>query len=182
MRITDLPQAIKTAIDNWRLWVTLSLTATLIANETIVGIQEGQTIANALTRLPFYKVAYLLLVSSIISQAVIGAVPFIAGGIMTLYDIALARRRKWREEAEQARAEALKEGRAEGRAEGKEAGRAEGRAEARAEALKEGREVGREAGREALLRAQIAAVLDDQTLTPEEKNRFIAILNSATPE
>ena len=84
---------------------------------------------------------------------------------MTLYDIALARRRKWREEveqaradAEQARAEALKEGRAEGRSEG------------------------RQAGREALLRAQIAAVLDDQTLTPEEKNRFIAILNSTTPE
>ena len=72
MRITDLPQAIQAAINNWRLWVTLSLTAALIINETIAGIHEGQTVANALTRLPFYKVAYLLLVSSIISQAAQG--------------------------------------------------------------------------------------------------------------
>ena len=177
MRITDLPQAIRAAIDNWRLWVTLSLTAALITNETITGIREGETIANALTRLPFYKVAYLLLLSSIISQAAIGAVPFIAGGIMTLYDIALARRRRWREEAEQARKEAeqarekaLKEGRAEGRAEGREEGREEGLMEGQATA------------RETLLRAQIAAILDDPTLTPQEKNHVIGVLNSATPE
>ena len=78
---------------------------------------------------------------------------------MTLYETALARRRKWREEAElarqeaeQAREKALKEGRAEGR----EEGLVEGQATAR----------------ETLLRAQIAAVLDDPTLTPQEKNHF----------
>ena len=147
MRITELPQAIRTAINDWRLWITLSLTAALIVNEAINGIREGQAIAGALTRLPFYKVAYLLLVSSIISQAAIGAVPFIIGVLMTLYDIALARRRGWKEE---------------------------GREEGHREGLRE--------GRESLLRAQIAAVLDDPTLTPEEKNRIIAILNAATPE
>ena len=151
MRITELPQAIRTAINDWRLWITLSLTAALIVNEAINGIREGQAIAGALTRLPFYKVAYLLLVSSIISQAAIGAVPFIIGVLMTLYDIALARRRGWKEE-----------------------GREEGHREGLREGLRE--------GRESLLRAQIAAVLDDPTLTPEEKNRIIAILNSATPE
>ena len=62
---------------------------------------------------------------------------------MTLYDIALARRRGWKEE---------------GRQEGiKESG-------------------------ERMLRTYIAAILADETLTAEEKTRFIAILTSATPE
>ncbi|MDE2788222.1 MAG: hypothetical protein OXL37_16400 [Chloroflexota bacterium] len=158
MRITELPQLIRTTINDWRVWITLSLAASLILNETIIGIREGQTIANALTRLPFHKVAYLLLVSSIVSQAAIGSVPFTIGVLMTLYDIALARRRKWREEAEQARVKGEKEGR--------EQGLAEGRAE----------------GRESLLREQIAAVLADDTLGAEDKNRVISILNAATSE
>ena len=70
---------------------------------------------------------------------------------MTLYDMALARRRGWKEE---------------------------GRQEGREEGLKEGM---RE-GSERLLRAHIAAVLADETLTAEDKTRVIAILNSATPE
>ena len=98
MRITELPRAIRTAISDWRLWVTLSLTASVIIHETVVGLRDGLPFAAALTRLPIYKVFYLLLVSSIISQAGIGAIPFLIGGIMTLYDIALARRRRWKEE------------------------------------------------------------------------------------
>ena len=58
---------------------------------------------------------------------------------MNLYDIALARRRRWKEE-----------------------GRQEALAIARSEWLRE----------------KIAAILDDPELTPEAKNRFIAILNS----
>ena len=88
---------------------------------------------------------------------------------MTLYDIALARRQKWREEAEQARAEV---------AQAREKGQKEGRAEGRAEGLAEGQAT----AREMLLRAQIAAVLDDPTLTPDEKNHVISILNFATPQ
>ena len=38
MRIAELPGAIQTAINNWRVWITLSLTAALIVNETIIGI------------------------------------------------------------------------------------------------------------------------------------------------
>ncbi len=158
MRIAELPQAIRSTINDWRVWVTLSLTAALVINESITGIREGQTIANALTRMPLYNVAYLLLVTSIISQAVIGSVPLAIGVIMTLYDIALERRRKWREEAEQAKEIGAREG--------LEKGRAEGRAE----------------GRESLLRAQIAAVLANENLSAEDKNMVISILTSATQE
>ena len=126
--------------------------------------------------------AYLLLVSSIVAQAAIGSVPFITGVLMTLYDIALARRKKWQEEAEQARAKGEREGREQGLATGRAEGMATGRAEGLAAGLAEGMTAGLAAGREALLRGQLASVLADETLTAEEKNRFIAILNSATPD
>ena len=151
MRFTELPNAIRTAINNWRVWITLSITASFIINEAVAGLREGEDITTALTRLTFSQVVYLLLVSSIIAQASIGAVPFTTGVLMTLYDMALARRQGWKEE-----------------------GREEG--------LKEGHQVGRREGHEELLRAHIAAVLADETLTAEEKTRFIAILNSATSE
>ena len=143
MRIAELPNAIQTAINNWRIWITLSITASFILNEAVAGLRDGEDITTALTRLSFLQVVYLLLVSSIIAQAAIGAVPLTTGVLMTLYDMALARRRGWKEE---------------------------------------GREEGRKEGRERLLRVHIAAVLADETLTAEEKTRFIAILNSATPE
>lgn len=157
MRISELPQAIRTAINDWRLWVTLSLTAAVIIHETVAGIRDGLLFAAALTRLPIYKVFYLLLVSSIISQAGIGAVPFISGGIMTLYDIALARRRRWKEEGKE---EAQKEVE-----------------QARAEAKRAHAE-GQSAAREALLREKINAILADDTLTPETKNHVIGILTA----
>lgn len=158
MRITELPRAIQTAISDWRLWVTLSLTAAVIINETIAGIRDGLPFAAALTRLPIYKVFYLLLVSSIISQAGIGAIPFFIGGIMTLYDIALARRRRWKEE-----------------------GIEEGRKTAQAEAER-ARAEGQLMGREALLRENINAVLADPTLTPEAKTHVIGILTADSAE
>ena len=165
MRITELPRAIRTAISDWRLWVTLSLTASVIIHETVVGLRDGLPFAAALTRLPIYKVFYLLLVSSIISQAGIGAIPFLIGGIMTLYDIALARRRRWKEEG-------IEEGRKSTQA---EVERAQAEAErARAE--------GQLMGREALLRENINAVLADPTLTPEAKTHVIGILTADSPE
>ena len=154
MRIAELPQAIRTAISDWRLWVTLSVTAAVIINETVAGLRDGLPFAAALTRLPIYKVFYLLLVSSIISQAGIGAIPFLIGGIMTLYDIALARRRRWKEEG-------IEEGRKTAEGEVKRA-----RLEAR----------------EALLRENINAVLADPKLAPEEKNYVIGILTAGSPE
>ena len=161
MRISELPHAIRTAISDWRLWVTLSLTAAVIIHETVAGIRDGLPFVAALTRLPIYKVFYLLLVSSIISQACIGAVPFISGGIMTLYDIALARRRRWKEEG-------IEEGRkaTQGQLE-----------QARAEAKRAHAE-GQSAAREALLREKINAILADETLTPETKNHVIGILTA----
>ena len=108
IRFADLPQAIQTAINDWRLWVTLSMVTALILNETVASIRDGQPIVAALTRMPFYKVPYLILVCGIIAQAGIGAIPFAVGVIMTLYDAVLKRRRGWREE---------------GVAEGKELGR-----------------------------------------------------------
>ena len=108
IRLADLPQAIQTAINDWRLWVTLSMVTALILNETVASIRDGQPIVAALTRMPFYKVPYLILVCGIIAQAGIGAIPFAVGVIMTLYDAVLKRRRGWREE---------------GVAEGKELGR-----------------------------------------------------------
>ena len=159
MRIAELPQAIRTAINDWRLWVTLSLTAAVIINETVAGIRDGLPFVAALTRLSIYKVFYLLLVSSILAQAGIGAVPFITGGIMTLYDIALARRRRWKEEG---REEMQKE-----------------TERAHAEA-KRARAEGEVIGREALLREKINAVLADDTLTPESKTHVIGILAADT--
>jgi len=73
---------------------------------------------------------------------------------MTLYDIALARRRRWKEEG-------IEEGR---KATQSQVDRA--RAEAR----------------EMLLREKINAVLADPTLTPEAKNHVIGILTADSPE
>ena len=143
MRFTELPNAIRTAINNWRVWTTLSITASFIINEAVMGLRDGEDITTALTRLTFSQVVYLLLVSGIVAQAAIGAVPFTTGVLMTLYDQVLARRRGWKEE---------------------------------------GREEGIKQGSEAMLRTYIAAVLADETLTAEQKNQVIAILNSATPE
>ena len=109
MRIAELPQAIYQAISGWRVWVTLLLLASLILNEATLGIREGQTIVEALTRIPYPKFTLLILVCGIVAQATIGAVPFCIGVIMTMIDFALRRRREWREE---------------GREEGKELGRA----------------------------------------------------------
>ena len=139
MRMSELPAAIRAAINDWRLWATLSLTAAIIVNEAVIGIREGQPIAAALTRLSLHQVFLLLLVNSIIAQAGIGALPVIRGVLMTLYDWALQRRRNWKEEG-----------------------------------VKE--------GGEKALRTYIAAVLADETLTPEDKNRVIAILNNASPD
>ena len=138
MRMNALPAAIRAAINDWRLWATLSLTAAIIVNEAVIGIREGQPIAAVLTRLSLHQVFLLLLVNSIIAQAGIGALPVIRGVLMTLYDWALQRRRNWKEE-------------------------------------------GAKEGGERTLRAHIAAVLADETLTPEDKNRVIAILNNASP-
>ena len=98
MRMSALPAAIRAAINDWRLWATLSLTAAIIVNEAVIGIREGQPIAAALTRLSLHQVLLLLLVNSIIAQAGIGALPVIRGVLMTLYDWALQRRRNWKEE------------------------------------------------------------------------------------
>ena len=143
MRIADLPRAIRNAISDWRLWTTLSLTAAVIINETVIGIRAGQPLAASLTRIPFPQTLYLMLTISIISQAGIGTVPIITGFVMTLYDWALQRRLNWK-------------------AEGRQMGHAEG--------LRE--------GREETLRENIAKVLADDTLTPDQKNHFIAILNA----
>ena len=43
------------------------------------------------------------------------------------------------------------------------------------------KEEGVKEGGERAFRAHIAAVLADETLTPEDKTRFIAILNNASP-
>ena len=43
------------------------------------------------------------------------------------------------------------------------------------------KEEGVKAGRERAFRAHIAAILADETLTPEDKTRVIAILNDASP-
>lgn len=52
IRITDLPGAIQTAINGWRVWVTLALLVSLLLNEAVIGIRDGQTITQALTRIP----------------------------------------------------------------------------------------------------------------------------------
>ena len=110
IRISDLPQAIHAAINGWRVWVTLALFVSLILNEAVIGIGSGQTVTQSLTRIPYYLLPYLLLVSGAIAQAGIGAVPFATGVIMTLYDVAIKRRQGWKQEG-------WDEGRTEGRAE-----------------------------------------------------------------
>ena len=167
MRIADLPRAIRNAINDWRLWTTLSLTAALIINEAVIGIREGQPLAESLTRMPFHRTLYLMLIASIISQAGIGTVPIITGVVMTLYDWALQRRLNWKAE-----------GRQEGHAAGHQAGHAEGRREGQAEGRQMGHAEGLREGREEILRESIARVLADNTLTPDQKNHFIAILNA----
>ena len=109
MRITELPQAIYRAINGWRVWVTLLLLASLTLNEAALGIGEGQTIVEALTRISYLRMLMLAFVCGVIAQAAIGTVPFTIGVVMTMIDFALRRRREWRDE---------------GREEGKELGRA----------------------------------------------------------
>lgn len=98
IRITDLPGAIQTAINGWRVWVTLALLVSLLLNEAVIGVRDGQTITQALTRIPYYLLPYLLLVCGAIAQAGIGAIPFATGVIMTLYDVAIKRRQNWKQE------------------------------------------------------------------------------------
>ena len=98
MRITELPQAIYRAINGWRVWVTLLFLASLIINEAVLGIREGQTIVEALTRISYLRMLLLAFVCGVIAQAAIGAVPFTIGVAMTMIDFALRRRREWREE------------------------------------------------------------------------------------
>ena len=50
------------------------------------------------------------------------------------------------------------------------------------EGIKAGLKEGFRAGSERAFRAHIAAILADETLTPEDKNRVIAILNNASPD
>ena len=50
------------------------------------------------------------------------------------------------------------------------------------EGIKEGVKEGFKAGGENALHTYIAAVLADETLTPEDKTRVIAILNNASPD
>ena len=106
MRIRELPQAIYRAINGWRVWVTLLFLASLILNEAALGIREGQTIVEALTRISYLRMLLLAFVCGVIAQAAIGAVPFTIGVTMTMIDFALRRRREWREEGrEEGRAE-----------------------------------------------------------------------------
>ena len=50
------------------------------------------------------------------------------------------------------------------------------------EGIKAGLKEGFGAGGERAFRAHIAAILADETLTPEDKNRVIAILNATKPD
>ena len=150
MRIAELPRAIRAAISDWRLWVTVSLTAAVIINEAVIGIREGQPLSVALTRMPFYRTLYLLLVFSIIAQGGIVAATIVMGVLVTLYDWALQRRRNWKEEGKQ---------------------------EAEQETQLKVREAQQQA-RVELLSEQIDKVLADAALTPEQKNHVIGILNA----
>lgn len=98
MRITELPQAIYRAINGWRVWVTLLFLASLVVNEAALGIREGQTIVEALTRISYLRMVLLAFVCGVIAQAAIGTVPLTIGVVMTMIDFALRRRREWREE------------------------------------------------------------------------------------
>ena len=172
MRTAELPRAIRAAISDWRLWVTVSLTAAVIINEAVIGIREGQPLSAALTRMPFYRTLYLLLVFSIIAQGGIVAATIVMGVLVTLYDWALQRRRNWKEEGKQeAEQEAqLKVREAEQQAQLKVQ-------QAQQEAQQQVREAQQQA-RVEILSEQIDKVLANATLTPEEKIHFIGILNA----
>lgn len=113
IRITELPPAIYRAINGWRVWVTLLFLGSLILSEAALGIREGQTLVESLTRISYLRMLLLAFVCGVIAQAVIGMVPFTIGVVMTMIDFALRRRREWREEG---RGEGRQEGRGEGRA------------------------------------------------------------------
>ena len=182
MRIAELPRAIRAAISDWRLWVTVSLTAAVIINEAVIGIREGQPLSVALTRMPFYRVLYLLLVFSIIAQGGIVAATIVMGVLVTLYDWALQRRRNWKEEGKQEAEQHAQQRVLQAQQEAQEAQLQ----------VREAQLQVREAQREAQLKVQqaqqelrgeilsdkIAKVLADATLTPEQKNHVIAILNA----
>ena len=159
MRVSELPQAIYRAITGWRVWVTLLLLTALIVNEAVIGIKEGQTLVEALTRVSYFKMALLLFVCGVIAQASIGAVPFVIGVTMTMIDFALRRRREWKEE-------------------GIEQGRTEGIAQGRTEGIELGRTEGIELGRAEEKRRNIAAIMENPGLTAEAKLQAIAAINS----
>lgn len=69
MPITELQQAIYRAINGWRVWVTLLFLALLILNEAVLGIREGQTIVEALTRISYLRMLQLAFVCGVIAQA-----------------------------------------------------------------------------------------------------------------
>ena len=98
IRITELPPAIYRAINGWRVWVTLLFLGSLILSEAALGIREGQTLVESLTRISYLRMLLLAFVCGVIAQAVIGMVPFTIGVVMTMIDFALRRRREWREE------------------------------------------------------------------------------------
>ena len=50
------------------------------------------------------------------------------------------------------------------------------------EGIKAGLKEGFRAGSERAFRAHIAAILADETLTPEDKNRVIGIINATKPD
>ena len=178
MRIAELPRAIRAAISDWRLWVTVSLTAAVIINEAVIGISEGQPLSVALTRMPFYRTLYLLLVFSIIGQGGIVAVTIVMGVLVTLYDWALQRRRNWKEEgkqeAQQHAQQQVQQAQQEAQQQVWEAQQQVWEAQQQAQ---EAQQQAQEAQRQ-ILRDQIDKVLADATLTPEQKNHFIAILNA----
>ena len=159
MRVSELPQAIYRAITGWRVWVTLLLLTALIVNEAVIGIKEGQTLVEALTRVSYFKMALLLFVCGVIAQASIGAVPFVIGVTMTMIDFALRRRREWKEE-------------------GIEQGRTEGIAQGRTEGIELGRTEGIELGRAEEKRRNISAIMENPGLTAEAKLQAIAAINS----
>ena len=163
MRVSELPQAIYRAITGWRVWVTLLLLTALIVNEAVIGIKEGQTLVEALTRVSYFKMALLLFVCGVIAQASIGAVPFVIGVTMTMIDFALRRRREWKEE---------------GIEQGIEQGRTEGIAQGRTEGIELGRTEGIELGRAEEKRRNIAAIMENPGLTAEAKLQAIAAINS----
>lgn len=156
MRIPELPGAIRRAVNGWRIWVTLLLLSALILNEAALGIREGQTIVESLTRVPNSRMPLLIFVCAVIAQAAIGAIPFTIGVTMTMLDFALRRRQAWREEGREA-------GLSKGREEGKELGR------------EEGKELGRAVERQ----QNIAAIVADPFLTDTAKLQAIAAINAA---